>query len=397
MAAASPSAARFYTWQVPGKPILPHLSYGVMDRIAQEAIRGLGSLPRRGAEVGGVLLGSAQRGDKAVVRIVDCLSVPCRHFFGPSYILTQDEKQALQQLLARWRPSPSRNIYAVGYYRSHTREDLFLSDEDVWLFSTYFADPSRVALLVKPRIASPSVGGFFFWENGKIRSGPSYLEFPFDRQALGGGEPDPEEEEAAAAEVETVPETAAPPEAAAAEPQPAALEPEPAAPVPRPEDAPLPPFIRAAQARRAVGRRPGWKTALLSIPVFMLLVLLGGWLGTQGAGYFNLVLPLGGGAEPYALRLAVTEYGDNLHVTWDRNAPALRETEHGILIIADGDQSRTLELDSGQLRSGSVIYRRSSNPVHFRLELFLKGNRTLSEGWGPPALAEQPADRSPGQ
>jgi hypothetical protein len=114
-----------------------------------------------------------------------------------------------------------------------------------------------------------------------------------------------------------------------------------------------------------------------------VLVLLGGYLGTQGANYLNLGVTSLRHANPYALRLAVTEYGDNLHLTWDRDAAALGQAERGILIIADGDQTRTLELDARQLRSGSVSYRRASGPVRFRLELYLKGNRSLSEGWEP--------------
>jgi len=398
LAAANPSSSHFHTWQVPGKPILIYLSHAVIERVAQEALRGLSAIPRRGAEVGGILLGSAQRGDKAVIKIVDCLPLPCGHYFGPSYIMTQEEKQTFEQALAKWRPLPSRSIYAVGYYRSHTREELFLSDEDVWVLSTYFGDPSRVALLVKPRMTAVSVGGFFFWEDGKIRAGSSYLEFPFHRPALGAGAPEPEpepEQEAAppAPEAETSVVTAAPVEALEAPPATPA-EPKPAPPAAEPESIPLPSFLAAEPTAERSPRRVGWKTALLWLPVCMALVLLGGWLGTQGAAYLNLGLPSVRGGSPYALKLGVAEYGDNLHLTWDREAPALAEAERGILIIADGEQSRTLELDARQLRTGSVIYRRLSSPVRFRLELFLKGNRSISEGWEPPA---KPAAGAPAQ
>jgi hypothetical protein len=403
LAAENSTASRFYNWQVPGKPVLVYLSFGVMERIAQEAVRALGSIPRRGAEVGGLLLGSAQSGDRAVVKIVDCLPVPCGHYFGPSYILTQEEKRTCEQVLARWQPLPSRNIYAVGYYRSHTRDELFLSDEDVWLMSNYFAEPSRVALLVKPRITTPSVGGFFFWEDGRIHCGASYLEFPFDRRALGVAPAEPEEEvPAAAAEAVTAVESEAAPETTEAElppaaplPEPAVFQPEPAAPAQQPESVPLPSFLQAPQRADRQGRSWGWKAVLLWIPVLMALVLLGGWLGTQGARYLPLGWPSRTPADPYALGLAVTEYGDNLHLTWNRDAPALREAERGLLIIGDGEQSRTMELDAVQLRNGSVIYRRVSGPVRFRLELFLKGGRALSEGWEP--LATKPAATVPAQ
>jgi proteasome lid subunit RPN8/RPN11 len=401
LTAESSSSPRFYTWQPPGKPVLVYLSYDVIERIWEEAVRGLGAIPRRGAEVGGILLGSAQRGDKAVVKIVNFLPLPCGHCFGPSYVLSQEEKAAFQQVLAKWRPLPSRTIYAVGYYRSHTRENLFLSDEDVWLLSTYFPDPSHVALLVRPRVVGASVGAFFFWEEGKIRTGSSYLEFPFDRQALGGGEPgaqpgqevpipvsEPEPE--SVSQVEAPPKTSQPP----AEPEP---ETPPAAVAPAPAEVPLPSFLAAVEAEPKRGVLPGWKSLLIWIPVFITLVLVGGWLGTQGAGYLGLAAGLAARSDPYSLKLKVTEYGDNLHLTWDRDLLAIRESERGILIIGDGDQTRAMDLDASQLRTGSVIYRRLSSPVRFRLEVFLSGNRTLSESWEPPAPPEKAATPQPAQ
>src|SRR5438105_4746771 len=42
----------FYVWEVPGKWISIELSLDVVDLLSQDVIRGFGSLPRRGAEVG---------------------------------------------------------------------------------------------------------------------------------------------------------------------------------------------------------------------------------------------------------------------------------------------------------------------------------------------------------
>lgn len=420
MAGASSEQARFYTWRAPGKGVVVHLSLGVVERISQEAFQGLRALPRRGAEIGGILLGTAHQGDQVAVTIVDSVPVLCGHYFGPSYVLTQDEKQALQQVLARWKPLPARSVYAVGYYRSHTRDELFLSDDDVWLMSTYFADPTRVALLVKPRITAPSLGGFFFWEGDRIRAESCYAEFPFDAEVLGPAAAEPRAREAPAPAVEPQPEAAeaptavpepspAPPQAPVtaveAEPQAAAIEraatepvtsvasppeaapspaaPEPPVPPPEPEPVPLPSFLRTVPARGETAPRRLPRIPWLWIPICLVLVLLGGLLGTQGALYLNLGGLLSRDADPYALRLAVTEYGDNLHLTWDRDAAALSQAQRAILIIGDGDQTRTLELDPMQLRRGSVSYRRASGPVRFRLELYLRGNRSLSETWEP--------------
>jgi hypothetical protein len=47
----------YYVWEVPGKPVAVHLHLDVLDRIASEVMRGFGAVPKRGAEVGGLLIG----------------------------------------------------------------------------------------------------------------------------------------------------------------------------------------------------------------------------------------------------------------------------------------------------------------------------------------------------
>lgn len=366
----------FYAWQVPGKPLSVLLSYGVVDRLLREALRGLGAVPRRGAEIGGLLLGSAQRGEKLVVRIEDYWPAPCEYSFGPSYVLSEGDRQSFGQALEEWKPSPARAIYAVGYYRSHTRKESWLGEEDLWLFSTYFSDPTKVALVIKPRVTSVSVGGFFFWERGEVRAESTYLEFPFDRRALGGGEPPPAGEPSRA----LVTDGAGSPG------------PEPPETAPEMESIPLPSFLAVPQPETdrsgILGLRLGsrWVRAA----VLLVLLALGSWLGFLAARQYHRWVPKSIAHDPFSLELAVMEYGDNLHLSWNRNAPAIRIAERGILLIADGDQNRSLELDEGQLRNGSVIYRQLAGPIRFRLEVFLRGgNRSVTETWEPsppPAL-----------
>jgi len=364
-----------YSWQVPGKPISVHLSHQVIDRILLDAVRGLGSIPRRGAEIGGLLLGTAQRGEKLVVKIEDHCPVPCEHSFGPSYVLTEEEKRAFEAALESWQPSPSRAIYAVGYYRSHTRDSLGMTEEDLWLFSTYFADPTKVALVIKPRATGSSVAGFFFWEKGEIRSQSTYLEFPFDRRELEATEDPP-----AAAAVEAG-DSEQPGERTSGVS----------------EEIPLPSFLTASQPDPKEGGawKSRWGSWWVQIPIILVLVLLGGWLGIQGGRYLKQQVPQAPSEDPYALGLSVAEYGDNLHLTWNREAPAIRSARRGLLIIGDGDQSRVLEMDWNQLQNGSVMYRRVTGPVRFRLEVHLRQNRVLSESWEAPIPQQPPSSPQP--
>ena len=190
----SPSllSAPYYVWQEPGKKIAIHLYFDVIDRLNYEVMQGFGALPRRGAEVGGVLLGRVDSsGDDRLVYVEDCEPVPCEYNFGPSYNLTEREQEALGQVLERWKPGPDRRISVVGFYRSHTRKDLFLDERDLAVCSAHFSSPSSVFLVVKPFATRSPLAGFFFWEDGHIHSEAPYAEFSFHRRDLGGGDPRP--------------------------------------------------------------------------------------------------------------------------------------------------------------------------------------------------------------
>jgi hypothetical protein len=51
----------------------------------------------------------------------------------------------------------------------------------------------------------------------------------------------------------------------------------------------------------------------------------------------------------------------------------------GTLVITDGSSTRTLQLDANQLHAGSVIYRRVSEPVLFKMEVFVRETLSVVE------------------
>ncbi|MEK7405647.1 MAG: hypothetical protein AAB225_11115 [Acidobacteriota bacterium] len=342
----------FHLWEVPGKPISIQLSHEAIDRILLHAVAGLGPmLKARGVEVGGILLGSSERLEgKLVVRIEDFEPVPCQHAYGPSYTLSEADKLELERALEKWKPAPDRRLYAVGYCRSNTREGMALSAEDMAVFSRHFPDPSHVALLVRPRATGSSAAGFFIREDGQIRSASTYLELLLEGR-LGRPRPD-------------VASAAAEAGVAAAGDRPAGEPP----PGPAATDFALTLLDSAPRRHR---RRWLWVVPVLAVLAAGAALLATGWV--------RLPLPAAR-RDPYALALAVRHYGDNVHLTWDRSAPAVRAAQRAVLIISDGDQTRALDLSRIQLHNGSVIYRRISPQVSFRLEVFF-GNNTLSERW----------------
>jgi len=317
----------YYVWAVPGSPVAVHLRLDVVDRLAAEFMRGLGAVPKRGAEVGGVLLGSIEPGlvqDTSIVRIEDFEPVPCSYVRGPSYLLTEDDRKLFEDVCKRRSP--------VGYYRSHTREGLSLGPEDLDL-------ALNVALLVKPLADKPGVAGFFVRENGAF-PGKTPLEFPFRRWEMTGEEPPPS---LPAGPVKPAPEIVTPPQQVAGPP------------------------------RLDVPPRPKSRTGIWMVAAFVFL-LLGVLLGYEAS-----LITTPRRASDFAVSLAVERNGDNLMVRWNRDAPAVRVANSGLLEIDDGGDMIRKELDRANLSGGSFIYHSASEKVRFRLMVYLDPGVSVTE------------------
>ena len=363
----------FYVWEVPGKWISIELSLDVVDRLQQDVIRGFGSLPRRGAEVGGILLGTVSGGGR-VVRVEDYHEVPIEYRRGPSYLLSEPDTKAFETAMAELRHNAASSARPIGYFRSQTRDGAGLGEEDLDLVAKYFADPETIILLIRPFGTKPSTAGFFFKEDGHYQSGPPLLEFPFSRRDLAPDDLTPPPERAprgntAAWRVRRA-AAASPPEAKA---QPDIVT-EAAAAIT--EIAPVAP-VQAVTPERPEEKSKagsGWVWLPVSL-VFLLVGVLAGFQAAMRVGPLAL-----GGLDPYTLALSVTPSGSDLDVKWDRQSSAVRKALKGVLTIDDGDYHKPIEMDAERLQGGSeVVYRRYSNHVRFRLEVFLKDSTSVVE------------------
>lgn len=367
-----------YVWEVPGKPFTIHVDFDVIDRLSMEVMRGFGAVPRRGAEVGGVLLGTIELSGKLVVRIEDFEMVPCDYKRGPSFLLGDGDAQRMAETVARNAASPERRLGIVGMFRSHTREGLGLTDEDLEVFQRYCGDPSNVMLLIRPFATKASIGAFFFEEDGVIRRESSYLEFPFRRRELGGGNTPtarkmqmPVEEEAEPATVE-----------APAEALPETVEKQPE----------LREWVKRRGERRAgvngsvstteedpTGTPKSLQNKWVWIPLSFVFLLLGIILGFQSALVLNR-----GDSERLAIKslslsLSAQKDADGVVIRWDRRSVAVQNARSGVLEIQEGDFKKTVSLDARQLKNGSVIYRNSDSVVGFRFEVLTQEGATVSE------------------
>jgi hypothetical protein len=359
-----------YTWQSPDKSRIVRLSLDVVDRVQQDVMRGFGAVPRRGAEVGGVLIGSVQHEEqdeavRTVILIDDYELVPIEYKRGPSYLLSADDSATFAALVERLRTAGDPAYQPVGFFRSHTREAPCLGEEDIQLLDTHFAELDSTVLWIRPYATRVGVAGFLFRENGQFPEGPPATEFPFRRKELAPGEA-PSNSSRGARHREPI------------EPSPDIAIVHPSSEPPQPMRQSMPQSMPALEP--AASAAPGSK-AWYWLPLSFCFLLLGVFLGFLAA--LSVRPPTPNAADLFKVGMSTEQNGEDIHVKWDRQAPAIRAAQRGVLTIEDGRYSKTLELDPSQLQNGSVVYRRSSNSVRFRLQLFsgLRDTQTETVEW----------------
>jgi hypothetical protein len=155
---AADAAGSFYRWEAPGKPISVLMSLDLIERLEREVLESFKAVTKRGSEIGGVLVGRIVPGTVNTVTIEQFEPVQCGYSRGPLYLLTDEEKAGLQATVARVK-NLGDGLTVAGFFRSNTRRDLVLDEEDLALASEFFSDPNNVFLLVRPYAMKPSAGG----------------------------------------------------------------------------------------------------------------------------------------------------------------------------------------------------------------------------------------------
>jgi len=317
--------------------------------------------------------------------------VPCQYRRGPSYVFTEEDSPPFEAAAAR--------ADRVGFFRSHTREGLTLSPDDLDLLNHFFDGPFYIALLVKPYATKASLGGIFVREDG-VFPAQTPREFPFRLQELTGAEPPPRRplgerrpklrdldpsappRRRVAGDASTFGEARAEGTAAAGE-------------ATRPDMQELADEAREeARAREfrnddagsdeaalvsgeaAFERQPRSGLPWMWLGISVLLLLLGVAAGFQGALSFG---PKPAAEAGYTLSLSVAKANENLNVRWDPQSPAVRASAHAVMEIEEQGIMKPVTLDGGQLQAGLLIYRYATNSVKFRLTVFPKATLSVSE------------------
>ncbi|PWT98264.1 MAG: hypothetical protein C5B51_29660 [Terriglobia bacterium] len=103
------------------------------------------------------------------------------------------------------------------------------------------------------------------------------------------------------------------------------------------------------------------------------------------------------------LHLDAAQTPDGLELTWDREAPVIRDATNAQLAIADGPKHWRTRLTEAQIRAGKFTYRATHGDVLFRLEVYGSGVQASGDtlryvGVSQPAIAAEvqpPAPAAP--
>lgn len=336
-------------WSVAEYRAAIECSWSILEEIHGAVQEGFRRLSRGGLEVGGVLFG--RRKDQ-VIQILAWRPIPCQHTRGPAFLLTPEEKQSLLDLLAQAEEDPQLQVLEpVGWFVSHTRQGVVLTDEDQHLFRQFFPEPWHVTLVLHPNRREPTRAGFFVREkDGRIRTESSYQEF-----LIAG---------ARAPEVGRNGYGVPPPEKSKRNSSPGA-----------------PLLVEVQPNNRSIK----WRWAMVGFGALVFAVLL-------------LAMPKRRSEGPVtgeALHLRLLDAAGQLRVEWDRNSSTIRQAEGATLHITDGRPLSPIELDRDTAQKGFVTYGRLTEDVRVRLVVRRTGQppyEEMSRYVGAPVPKEEPAE-----
>jgi hypothetical protein len=79
------------------------------------------------------------------------------------------------------------------------------------------------------------------------------------------------------------------------------------------------------------------------------------------------------------LHLDAQQTGDELEISWDRQAPVVAHSSRGRLSITDGPVRKNIELTTTEIRSGKFSFHPSRPDVLFRLQIYGDGLQTSGD------------------
>src|SRR5215472_967781 len=344
-----------------------HLTPELAEKIRNLSFEGLKALPRRGAEIGGLITA-----DPSTLSVADEVRlVESEHFFGPSYQLSDRDLLRMHNAAGECRKA-GRSI--VAYFRSSTRPNDEVDADDRRVIAdvspdTTFAVIARPANNGSARIRIFRAEGSDRWTLFEELNTPSS-----GKSFLASRAPKMQPQEALRALGSTASASSGYPHAPEANPGDRALR-------PAEVTSGLSSWRSGLAARRLVVAMLGL-TGIVILGVVLFRTRVGSRSQSEDVPPESrvsrqsalLAAPPGGG-----LGLAVRPEVRQLHLTWNRDSLAVKTATFGLLQILDGTTPVSIELASSDLTEGSFIYTPHSQDVTFRLRLGTTSGQSAEE------------------
>ena len=151
------SASPYGEWNPAGAPFPIRYSHSLLQEIDFLAGDGYRRIPHGGLEVGGLLYGPVEDG---VLTLVAYQAIECQHSSGPNFALSElDIERLVAQISQPFRENETE-LPVAGWFISHCRGELAMTQQEVDLFAELFPAPHCVTLLVKPEKFKATQYGF---------------------------------------------------------------------------------------------------------------------------------------------------------------------------------------------------------------------------------------------
>jgi hypothetical protein len=330
----------------PGPEVL--LRWSVMGGIEAEVMEGFKALPRRGAEIGGALLGS--RGPRGEFLIDSWLPIPIEHRSGPSYILSDADLFAWAESVKQARAGAHQFI---GIYRSQTRPGFGVTPDDCIIVEKFLPREDGVLLIVKPLSILESVATFYFCDGGAIvDAAAESREFEFGGKAIPPG---------ALVEPQSGGEGAIGPDLAPRENRATGKSP------------------AARLNARGAWRR--WASVVLPASAIAVGAAFGYYAHYAGGSGAENPVPSAAAAPSSisGLDLRAERTPEGMRLTWNSQAPVLSDATEGVLLIDDAGSRVQQRLAPEELRAGSLTWRPASNQTEFEIRVISGSGREYAE------------------
>ena len=314
----------------------------VLDEIRAAVCDGLQQLSHGGLEVGGVLFGVRREN---TLRIMTWRPISCEHAHGPSLRLSARDRIDLARLMEVAKTdSDLTGLQPAGWFLSHARSDIFLTESDLEIFHGFFPEPWQVTLVLRPSRSGAARAGFFLREaDGSLRSESSYKDFVAEPLHHPGEPADQSGRRSRDLPMELSPRR----NRAQSDSIIPTAKPEPVRIVEPPR------FLTQKRRSLAPGR---W---LWAIPGSLALVIAGVLLKEWVLTTHN---------QPFSFR--AYDSGATVEILWDPNSASIQSARSAALDIKDGGETRHYSLPPEQLRAGKMTYSRHSVDLELRMTVY---------------------------